>query len=374
MTQRAIPAVFIRGGTSKGVFFHARDLPVEQQARDALFLTVLGSPDPYERQLNGMGGGLSSLSKAVIVATSSHPDADIDYTFAQVAVDRPLVDYSSTCGNLSSAIGPFAVDEGLVDVTDGDALVRVLNTNTGKIYHARFAVRAGKAVVAGDFCIPGVAGSGAPIQLDYLDPGGAVTGRLLPSGHPCDLLDVANFGAVEVSLVDATNALVLVRAEHLGLDTAELPEVLERDASMMARLDAIRRAAGVRMGLGATDAAINLASPVIAILGSPGAFTSLDGKKYSANTHDLSVRLVSMQRVHRAITLTGAMCIAAARCIDGTIARQLAPQGGELRIGNPSGVLPVDARVHSIGTGNWQADYCRVYRTQRRLMEGSVLV
>jgi 2-methylaconitate cis-trans-isomerase PrpF len=177
MDQVFIPAIFMRGGSSKGVFFHAHDLPQDRAQQDAIFLAVLGSPDPYGRQLDGMGGGISSLSKAVIIGPPTHPDADVDYLFAQVAVDKPVVDWSSNCGNLSSAVGPFAVDEGLVRVADGEALVRIHQVNTRRIIHARFPVRGGKAVTAGDFTMAGVSGSGARIRLDFLAPGGGATGR-----------------------------------------------------------------------------------------------------------------------------------------------------------------------------------------------------
>ena len=188
MDQAFIPAIFMRGGSSKGVFFHKRDLPTDRAVQDAIFLSVLGSPDPYGRQLDGMGGGISSLSKAVIIGPPTHPDADVDYLFAQVAVDKPIVDWSSNCGNLSSAVGPFAVDEGLVRVADGEALVRIHQVNTKRIIHARFPVQGGKAVTAGDFTMAGVSGSGARIRLDFLAPGGGATGRTLPSGQPADLL------------------------------------------------------------------------------------------------------------------------------------------------------------------------------------------
>ena len=186
VSQRFLPAVFMRGGSSKGVFFHARDLPAERAAVDRILLAVLGSPDPYGRQLDGMGGGISSLSKAVIIGPPTHPEADVDYTFAQVAVDRPVVDWRDNCGNLSSAVGPFAVDEGLVRVEDGEALVRIHQVNTRKLIHARFPVRDGRAEIRGEFAIAGVAGTGARIRLDFLAPGGAQTGALLPTGRAVD--------------------------------------------------------------------------------------------------------------------------------------------------------------------------------------------
>ena len=196
MSQIALPAVFMRGGTSKGLFFHRRDLPAERAAWDALFLSALGSPDPHGRQLDGMGGGISSLSKVVVVSPSARPGVDIDYLFGQVAVDRALVDYRSNCGNLTAAVGPFAVDEGLVQATDGQARLTLHNCNLDQTIEARFEVAGGRAVVEGETVLDGVAGRGAPIELSFLEPGGAVTGRLLPTGHVRDVLDVPGVGNV----------------------------------------------------------------------------------------------------------------------------------------------------------------------------------
>ncbi|GAB4236963.1 MAG: 2-methylaconitate cis-trans isomerase PrpF [Methyloligellaceae bacterium] len=371
----AIPAVFIRGGTSKGVFFHARDLPAERTARDALFLRVLGSPDPYQRQLDGLGGGISSLSKAVVIAPSSRPDADVDYTFAQVSVGSADVDYSATCGNLSSAVGPFAVDEGLVQVADGEALVRVFNTNTGKLYHARFRVEGGLACESGDFVIPGVATPGAPVALDYLAPGGAATGRLLPTGNVRDRLEVPGEGGFEVSLVDATSAVVFLAAADVGCTACETPDELDARAGLLARLDAIRRHAAVAMGMVSRPEDAPLAAPRIALVAPPAAYAAIDGRRIAAGEQDLAIRIVSMERFHKAVTLTGAMCTGVAAAIEGTLPNRFASgQGPQLRLGTPSGVLPVEARVERGGREQWHARSATVYRTQRRLMQGEVLL
>ncbi|MCG8558342.1 MAG: PrpF family protein [Hyphomicrobiales bacterium] len=375
MTQQRIPAVFIRGGTSKGVFFHARDLPPERAARDAIFLKALGSPDAYGRQLDGLGGGISSLSKAVVIEPSARDDADVDYTFAQVVVGEPIVDYSATCGNLSSAVGPFAVDEGLITAGSGEALVRVFNTNTSKLFESRFAVADGRAVTAGDFALPGVSGTGARISLDYLDPGGAMTGRLLPTGRATDRIDVPGLGEIEASLVDASNPVAFVAAADVGKTAGELPETLEADTAFMARLDAVRRAAGVAMGLGNRPEDVPLASPKIAIVAPPLDFEDLSGAAVRAGDMSIAARMISMERLHRAVPLTGAMCIAAACRIDGTIPNRLERNGNaEVGVGTPSGVIPVGAKVARNGSGDWHAEACRVFRTQRRLMEGWVLV
>src|SRR6185503_1183493 len=203
--QRPIPAVFMRGGTSKAIMFHARDLPQDRAAWDDIFTAAMGSPDPYGRQLDGMGGGISSLSKVCVLAPSTRDDADVDYTFAQVQIKEAAVDYRGNCGNMSSAVGPFAVDEGIVRPNGDTAIVRIFNTNTQKIIRSTFPLDDGRAATDGDLTIPGVAGTGAPVRLDFLAPGGATTGRLLPTGHAIDRLDVPGLGPIEVSMVDAAN-------------------------------------------------------------------------------------------------------------------------------------------------------------------------
>ena len=375
MDQAFIPAIFMRGGSSKGVFFHARDLPADRAARDAIFLSVLGSPDPYGRQLDGMGGGISSLSKAVIIGPPTHPDADVDYLFAQVAVDKPVVDWSSNCGNLSSAVGPFAVDEGLVRVADGEALVRIHQVNTKRIIHARFPVRGGKAVTAGNFTMAGVSGSGARIRLDFLAPGGGATGRLLPTGNAQDTLHHEG-RAYAVSLIDAANACVFLDARDLGMTGTESPDAIEADPARMALFDALRRKAGVMMGLAASPEAVGLALPKIAVVAPPAAYHALDGAPLTPDTHDIAVRMISMERAHRAVPLTGAMCLGVASRIDGSVPHQLAgppARADETRVANPSGILSVGAEVRELAAG-WHAQSAVVYRSARRLMQGAVAV
>lgn len=371
MSQRAIPAVFMRGGSSKGVFFHARDLPTDRSTLDPILLSVLGSPDPYGRQLDGMGGGVSSLSKAVIIGPPTRPDCDVDYTFAQVAVDRPVVDWASNCGNLSSAVGPFAVDEGLVTAADGTALVRIHQVNTAKVIHARFPVAGGKAVVTGGFAIAGVAGTGARIRLDFRDPGGAATGRLLPTGNPTDVLDVPGVGSLAVTMVDAANPAALVAAADLGLTGTELPDAIEARADVMAALDWIRRQAAVAMGMAARPADAALSVPKVALLSAPADYVTIEGKAVAAGDHDVAVRMISMERAHKAVPLTGAMCLGVAARLPGTVANRLARavRGDEVRVANPSGVLSVGAEVEG-----GRAVSALVFRTARRLMQGEVLI
>ena len=375
MTQKKIRAVYMRGGTSRCLVFHAKDLPGPGRERDAILLAALGSPDPYGRQLDGIGGGISSLSKACIVGTPTHPDADVDYTFAQVDVKSPIVDYHGNCGNCSSAIGPFAIDERLVSARDGETLVRIHNTNTKKLIVAHVPVRDGEAAVEGDFELAGVAGRGARIALDFIEPGGAGTGRLLPTGRARDVI-----AGVETSCVDATNALVFVRARDLGLTGAETPQEVDADTDLSARLEKIRVEAAARMGM-PTSAAV----PKIAFVAAPADYVALDGLRHAAGDYDVLARAISMGNCHRAFPLTSAMCLAVAARIAGTVVHECLEQaihgasraGGtrfnDVRLGHASGVLPLDAKVMERDGAPW-AERVTVYRTARRLMEGFVRV
>jgi len=370
VSQRRIRAVFMRGGTSRALFFHATDLPQDPSERDRILLAALGSPDPYGRQLDGLGGGISSLSKAVIVGSASHPDADLDYTFAQVSVKDPLVDWKGNCGNCTGAVGPFAIDEGLVKAVEPITTVRLHNTNTKKLVVARVPVTGDEAAVEGDFELPGVPGRGARIALDFLDPGGAATGRLLPTGKPRDVLEVPKVGRIEASLVDATNPMVFVRAKDLGLQGTETPEVVDRDQRLLDRLEAIRIAGAVLMGIPGSPAI-----PKVALVAPPASSRTLDGRELAARDVDLVARVMSMGRCHRAFALTAAMCLAVAARIDGTVVSECARAGaGDLRLGHPSGVLPIAALVERDPGGAPIARKVTVYRTARRLMEGFVRV
>jgi len=379
MPQIAIPAVYMRGGTSRAIIFHAADLPADSNARDAVFLAALGSPDPNRRQLDGLGGAMSSLSKIAIVGPPSRPDADVDYTFGQVAIDAPLVQYKANCGNISSAIGPFAVDEGLVSATGDAATVRIHNTNTGKIIVARFAVTNDMAAVDGDFELQGVAGRGAPIRLSFLEPGGAATGQLLPTGNPRDELEVAGLGRVSVSLIDAANPVVFVAATSLGLRGTELPDELDRIPGLLGCCEALRVAAAVRMGIAssASEAETRIRNlPLVGILAAPTDAPTLSGDTLPAASHQIVVRMISAGQPHKATPLTGAMCLAIAMRLPGTLAAELAclPDDAEadLVIAHPSGLLPVAAKLRLEPSP--RAEEAVVYRTARRLMQGSVLV
>jgi 2-methylaconitate cis-trans-isomerase PrpF len=378
MPQKKLPAVFMRGGTSKAVIFHARDLPAAHAEWEPIFLSVIGSPDPSMRQLDGMGGGVSSLSKVCVIGPPTHPDADVDYTFAQVLIDKARVDYNSNCGNMSSAIGPFAVDEGLVQKPrGGDAVVRIHNTNTKKIIVSRFGMDGDEAAVAGDMALDGVAGTGAPIRLEFMAPGGAKTGKLLPTGKPADMLDVPGVGRVPASMIDAANPCVFVPAEAVGATATERPTEIEGNAALMAKLEAVRRAASVAMGIAPDlDKAGSLSVPFIAFVAPPVAMIVLSGRTLTSADMDIAVRMMSNGQAHRATPLTGALCLAVATRVPGSIpnemARRLAEGASQIRIGHASGVIVVDARISRTADGQPHADYAAVYRTARRLFDGRV--
>jgi hypothetical protein len=377
VAQKSIRAVFMRGGTSKAVVFRRQDLPADPAEWDAIFLAVMGSPDPNGRQLDGMGGGLSSLSKVCVVGPATRPDADIDYTFAQVSVKDASVDGSGNCGNMSSAMGPFAVAEGFCEAPrDGEAVVRIHNTNTGKIIISRFPMRAGVPEVDGDLAIDGVAGTAAPIRLEFTDPGGAKTGRLLPTGRARDSLPVPGLGPVEATMVDAANPCVFVDAASLAKTGTELPDAIERDAPCLAALEAIRCAASVAMGITPDLAAAARARsvPKVAMVSAPRETSTLSGRVLPPEEMSILVRMISVGQPHRAVPVTGATCLAVAARVEGSIPHALAARReGPIAIAHPSGIVTVDARVdHAGDPGRAHAAFGAVYRTARKLFEGHV--
>ena len=374
MSQKRVPAIFMRGGSSKGVFFHSSDLPEDKNSWNELFLSVLGSPDPYGRQLNGMGGGISSLSKAVVIGPPTRPDADVDYTFAQISVRDSVIDYSSNCGNLSSAVGPFAIDTGLVDASGTKKEVRIHNTNSGKSIVSKVPIRAGLSEVVGDFSIPGVSGTGAKIQLDFLDPGGTRTGSLLPTGNTVDIISVPHAGDFEVSLVDASVPCAFIEARALGITGSESIEELESNSDLMKLIEELRLESGVKMGLGKTIDQIPPTAPKLGIVAAPMAYKTLAGEMVDPSSASLMTRIWSMGQVHRVLPLTGAMCLAVACKIPGTLcARNTRGEMTEIRLANPSGILPLNAAVEARGN-KIIARHVTAYRTARTLMEGNVLI
>ncbi len=344
-----IPCAYMRGGTSRGLVFRAADLLAHRAEWDAIFLAAMGVPDEHGRNLDGMGGGLSSLNKVCIVGPPSRSDADVDYTFAQCAVKEARVDYAGNCGNMSAAIGPFAVEEGLVECPpDGEAVVRIHNTNTQRVIVSRFPVEGGALAADGDLAIDGVSGSAAPIRLEFLQPGGAKTGRLLPTGNAVDTI-----AGSEASCIDAANPCVFVLAEALGIVGNETPQELEADPQFLARMAAIREAGADLMGIPGSASV-----PLVAMVSASG------------RDADIQVRMVSMGQPHRATPITGAICLALAARIPGSLPHRLcASQAGPLRIAHPSGVTMVDAALDAAS----EAEYGAVYRTARRLFEGAVV-
>lgn len=364
--QLTVPAVYMRGGTSRAVMFRAEHLPADQPGRDAIMLACLGSPDPNRRQLDGLGGALSSLSKVAIIGPPSRPDADVDYTFGQVAIDAPVVSWRGNCGNISSAVGPYALDEGLVTADGPTVRVRIHNTNTGKIIVAEFATEDGQAAVDGDFVLQGVAGTGAPIRLAFLEPAGAVTGRLLPTGVLREWMELPGL-RLEVSMVDAANPVVFAAASDFGLSGAETPGWLEAQPDLLARLEALRIAASLRMGIAPTEAAARLQVRNLPQIG-------LLTRSNDPALH-IRVQMISAGQPHRATPLTGAMCLAVAARLPGTVPHAMAQPvdaGADMMIGHPSGRLPVAATIDA-GPEPLVREAV-VYRTARRLMQGAVLV
>jgi 2-methylaconitate cis-trans-isomerase PrpF len=377
MLQSRLRATFMRGGTSKAVVFNRSDLPADPALWDPIFLAVMGSPDANGRQLDGMGGGLSSVSKVCVVGPPTRPDADIDYTFAQVQVKEASVDYSGNCGNMSSAMGPFAAEEGMVDVpADGEAVVRIHNTNTAKIIIARFGMSGGLAQTEGDLAIDGVAGTGAPVRLEFDDPGGTKTGRLLPTGRATDTLDIPGLGRIEASLVDAANPCVFVAASALGKQGSELPDALERDAIFLERMEAIRCAASVAMGIAPDLAAAGRipSVPKVAMIAAPARMATLSGRLLEPGDMSLAIRMLSMGQPHRAVPITGATCLGIAVRVVGSLPHAMAEVGdGPITVAHPSGATVVDAAVeHADDPARARAIHGAVYRTARRLFEGQV--
>ena len=381
--QRRVRAIVMRGGTSRAVFFHRADLPEDPAVCDRVILKIFGGGDPYGRQIDGLGGATSVTSKTAIIGPPSVPDADVDYHFGQVSVTAPLIDYGGNCGNISSAVGPFAIEEGLVRATDPVTTVRIWQVNTKKLIIARVPTADGRPQVEGDYAIDGVPGTGAMIKLEFLDPGGSMTGRLLPTGRPVETLDVPGLGGVTVSLVDAANPVVFVRPADLGLSGLEMPDRVDNDPAALARIEAVRAHAAVRFGLARTPDEATAKSPgvpKIAFAAAPAAYTSSRGQPVSPDSIDLVGRIMTMGRLHRAYAVTGAICTAAAAQIDGTVVHSVARAGrsGEhseriVRIGHPSGVIEVGADVRRHG-GTWTVEKVTTRRTARRLMEGVALI
>ena len=370
-----IPATFWRGGTSNAVVFLASDLPIDKNQWDAIFLSVMGSPDPNKRQLDGMGGGISSLSKICILDKSSRPDADIDYTFAQISIDEAKVDYGGNCGNMSSAMGPAALDYGLVKPeSPSTTKVRIHNTNTGKVIVSHFPIVDGKIATTGEMSIDGVAGYAAPIKLEFMEPGGAKTGHLLPTGNPVDQLALVDGSSINASLIDAANPCVFIDAAAIGKTGIESPDELSSDPAFLNRMEAIRCAGSVAMGLTIDLAAAQAmpSIPKVAMITASKDSITLEGKTIKGDQISLIIRMLSMEQPHKAVPITGSICLAVAARVRGTIPSLAAGKlKNAITIAHPSGTTVVDAKVAE-EENQFKAESGSVYRTARKLFSGKV--
>ena len=378
--QARIRTVIMRGGTSRGIFFRDEDLPKEPEARKWTILTAFGSPDHYGRQIDGLGGATSLTSKAAIISKGTRPGIDVNFTFGQVSIEQPLIDMRGNCGNISAAVGPYAIDEGLVPCEEPLTQVRFLNTNTQKVTVAHVPTRNGRFEPEGNYSIPGVPGTGSKIILDFLDPGGAVTGKLFPTGQVMDVLQVPGIGPIEVSIVDAANPLVFCRAEDFGLSGQETPEQIDSNEELLLRIGATRATAGVAIGLAESieEAMYDVPSvPKIAFVTRSRPYLQLDGVLREAADVDLVGRIMSMGHLHRAYALTGAICTAVAAQIPGTLVHEVVTErartSGMLRLGHPSGVMELSASIHQKGE-SWYVEKASAARTARRLMEGDIYI
>ncbi|MCC2972085.1 2-methylaconitate cis-trans isomerase PrpF [Massilia sp. IC2-476] len=390
--QIKIPATYMRGGTSKGVFFRLQDLPAAAQtpgaARDALLLRVIGSPDPYGKQIDGMGGATSSTSKAVIVAKSDRDDHDVDYLFGQVSIDKPFVDWSGNCGNLSSAVGSFAIASGLVEPgrvpQSGMATVRIWQANIGKTIIAHVPVTDGQVQETGDFELDGVTFPAAEVQLEFLDPAAeeeGAGGSMFPTGNLVDELEVPGVGTLKATMINAGIPTIFVNAEAIGYTGTELQDAINGDPRALAMFETIRAHGALRMGLISSieDAAKRQHTPKVAFVARPASYVASSGKQVNASDVDLLVRALSMGKLHHAMMGTAAVAIGTAAAIPGTLVNLAAGgEGGEnkrtaVRFGHPSGTLRVGAEAVQ-ANGEWTVAKAIMSRSARVLMEGWVRV
>jgi 2-methylaconitate isomerase len=386
--QIKIPATYMRGGTSKGVFFRLQDLPASAQqpgvARDKLLMRVIGSPDPYGKQIDGMGGATSSTSKTVIVAKSSRPGHDVDYLFGQVAIDKAFVDWSGNCGNLSAAVGPFAISGGLVDPSrvpdNGVAVVRIWQANIGKTIVAHVPITNGQVQETGDFELDGVTFPAAEVQLEFLDPAAeeeGAGGAMFPTGKLVDDLEVPGVGTLKATMINAGIPTIFVNAEAIGYTGTELQDAINSDAKALEKFETLRAHGALRMGLikNLDEIATRQHTPKIAFVAKPQAYTASSGKQVGTEDVDLLVRAMSMGKLHHAMMGTAAVAIGTAAAIPGTLVN-LAAGGGErnaVRFGHPSGTLRVGAEASQEG-GEWTVTKAIMSRSARVLMEGWVRV
>jgi len=386
--QIKVPATYMRGGTSKGVFFRLQDLPeaaqVPGKARDALLLRVIGSPDPYGKQIDGMGGATSSTSKTVILSASTRSDHDVDYLFGQVSIDKAFVDWSGNCGNLSAAVGAFAISGGLVAPArvprDGMAVVRIWQANIGKTIIAHIPMSNGEVQETGDFELDGVTFPAAEVQLEFMDPAAeeeGAGGSMFPTGRLVDDLEVPGVGTLKATMINAGIPTIFINADAIGYSGTELQEAINGDAAALAKFETIRAYGAVRMGLikDVSEAANRQHTPKVAFVAPPAGYTASSGKQVQAGDIDLLVRALSMGKLHHAMMGTAAVAIGTAAAIPGTLVN-LAAGGGEreaVRFGHPSGTLRVGAQATQ-ENGEWTVKKAIMSRSARVLMEGWVRV
>ncbi len=374
--QRAMPAVWMRGGTSKGLFFHKRDLPADTATRDALLLRAIGSPDPYHNQMDGLGGATSSTSKVVIISPSEREDCDVDYFFGHIAIGEATIDSSGNCGNLSAAVAPFAIDEGLVAAKEPITTVRIWQANIGKRIIARVPVANGHAQTQGDFTVDGVAFSGAAIELIFEDAGGCAHGGVLPTGNRIDTLDIPGLGPIDTTLINAGNVAVFVRAADLALTGTEKSQDINKQSQTLATLQTIRAHATVAMGLADSPEQAEHerpATPKIHWIGAAQNHSLANGRNIAKNEIDLCARALSMGRAHHAFPGTSAIATAVAAAIPGTIASEMHDASNPLRIGHAAGSLEISAQVAQL-SDQWTTPAVTLKRSARRLMRGQVFV
>ncbi|MYN10607.1 2-methylaconitate cis-trans isomerase PrpF [Pseudoduganella aquatica] len=387
-TQIKIPATYMRGGTSKGVFFRLQDLPAAAQvpgkARDALLLRVIGSPDPYGKQIDGMGGATSSTSKTVILSKSARAEHDVDYLFGQVAIDKAFVDWSGNCGNLSAAVGAFAISGGLVDADrvprDGVAVVRIWQANIAKTIIAHIPMSNGEVQETGDFELDGVTFPAAEVQLEFMDPAAdeeGAGGSMFPTGNLVDELEVPGVGTFKATMINAGIPTIFVNAEDIGYTGTELQDAINGDAKALARFETIRAHGALRMGLikHIDEAAQRQHTPKVAFVAPPAGYTSSSGKQVAAGDIDLLVRALSMGKLHHAMMGTAAVAIGTAAAVPGTLVNLAAGGGARsaVRFGHPSGTLRVGAEA-ARADGEWSVTKAIMSRSARVLMEGWVRV
>ena len=389
--QTKIPATYMRGGTSKGVFFRLQDLPERAQqpghTRDALLLRVIGSPDPYGKQTDGMGAATSSTSKTVILSPSTRPDHDVDYLFGQIAIDKAFVDWSGNCGNLSAAVGPFAITNGLVDAArvphNGVCTVRIWQANIGKTIVAHVPITEGEVQETGDFELDGVTFPAAEVQLEFIDPAdeGEDGGAMFPTGNLVDDLDVPGVGSFKATLINAGIPTIFLNAHDLDYTGTELQSAINGDQAALARFEAIRAWGAVKMGLiqDISEAATRQHTPKIAFVAAPADYVASSGKSVQAADVDLLVRALSMGQLHHAMMGTAAVAIGTAAAVPGTLVNLAAGGGvrsavpGSVRFGHPSGTLRVGAEAQRVN-GQWAVTKALMSRSARVLMEGHIRV